>query len=283
MKNFRIIFLSLSLLAMQYSLCAAEGPTQFDMGAEFSYIQYREPDFMENKGNMYGVFGTVTHRISENQPVKSAADIFGTNQINAFKLDGRLSFGSVDYESQGTGTLDDILDFIFEIRGLAGYDIPLENGPRLTPYLGLGYRYLNDDSSGKRTTTGAAGYERESNYFYLPIGLEGLVNLNEGWSFGFVGEFDVFLMGRQVSHLSDAIAGLNDITNDQKSGYGLRGSMKLAKETESLTFFVEPFVRYWKVDDSEILAVTYSGVLVGFGLEPENNSTEYGARIGVNF
>ena len=55
------------------------------------------------------------------------------------------------------------------------------------------------------------------------------------------------------------------------------------KETETVNLFIEPFVRYWKIDDSDISPVTYGGVLVGFGLEPENNSTEVGVRAGINF
>ncbi|MBZ0165495.1 MAG: hypothetical protein K8I00_01720, partial [Candidatus Omnitrophica bacterium] len=146
-----------------------------------------------------------------------------------------------------------------------------------------GYRYLNDDSAGKRTTTGAAGYERESNYLYLPLGIGYTLPLEEGWTVAAKVEYDVFLTGEQKSHLGDAITGLNTVKNDQDSGWGVRGSVKISRETERFDFFVEPYIRYWEADDSEISAITYSGVLVGFGLEPENNSLETGARIGISF
>ena len=42
---------------------------------------------------------------------------------------------------------------------------------RLTPYLGAGYRYLFNEGSGRRTTTGHFGYDREANYYYSPIGV----------------------------------------------------------------------------------------------------------------
>lgn len=290
MRNSKLPVLILAVVLSGASAVRAEDtakpfkPTQIDVGTEFSHFQYEEPGFMEDKGYLYGVFGNISHRISENQPIKSFADIFGNgNTLNAYELDGRFSFGYVDYESTNTGTLDDIRDYIIELRGTAGYDIPLCSSFTLTPYIGLGYRYLNDDSAGERTSTGAAGYERESNYFYLPLGLNGVADLGSGWTVGLRGEFDIFLYGQQKSHLSDAIAGLGDVTNDQEDGYGLRASLKVMKETEAANFFIEPFVRYWHIDDSEISAVTYQGVLVGFGLEPENKSTEVGFRAGINF
>ena len=291
MKNWKVAVVVLGMVILSGPVLSADDqtakvfkPTSINVGTEFSYFHYEEPDFMEDKGYLYGVFANVSHRISQNQPIKSLGDIFANgNTLNAYELDGRLSFGYVDYESRSTGSLDDIRDYIFELRGTAGYDMPLCNAFTLTPYVGLGYRYLNDDSGGKRTTTGAAGYERESNYFYLPLGIKGLATLGNGWSVGLSGEYDIFLYGRQISHLSDAVAGLGDVENDQDSGYGLRASLKVMKETATANFFIEPFVRYWNVDDSEISPVTYNGVLAGFGLEPENNSMEVGFRAGINF
>lgn len=257
---------------------------QFDFGTEVSRIRYAEPNLMKNKGYMYGVFGAVTYRTAGQEGITSWRDLFsGRSPLSLFRLEGKFSYGIVDYESEGTGTLDDIPDYMLEFRGLTGFDVFPVAALRLTPYIGLGYRYLNDDSGGKTTTTGHFGYERESNYFYLPVGLETFVKGKAGWGFGMTVEYDVFLDGEQKSHLGDAVTGLNTLKNDQNSGYGLRGSLKVMKETRKFNFYLEPFIRYWKIDDSEISPVTYSGVIVGYGREPENNSTEYGVKLGLQF
>lgn len=256
-----------------------------EMGAEASYIRYEEPDIMKDTGYMAGVFAAYTHRTSTNRHIKTLGDIFSDeNKINMYRLDGKLSWGQVDYKSRNTGEIDNIDDYMIEIRGTAGYDIPVSDAWRLTPYLGFGFRYLNDDSGGRASTTGHFGYERESRYFYLPIGLETQRTFQKNWIAAMTFEYDVFLDGTQKSHLGDAVSGIDTVKNDQDGGYGLRGSFKLTKQKESYDFFVEPFIRYWNIDDSDLAVITFSGSPIGLvGQEPANNSTEYGFKLGVRY
>jgi len=86
----------------------------------------------------------------------------------------------------------------------------------------------------------------------------------------------------QRSHLSD-VAGYNTIDNDQKSGWGARGSVKIMKKADNVDFLIEPFVRYWNIKKSEETDVTYRGSIIGRGYEPKNNSTEFGVKIAVQF
>lgn len=279
-KLLRVIF-AVTFLFMSSRLYAAG---QWEFGSELSWFNYEEPNFMEEDGILYSFFSGYTYRTHENAKVGSLSEMFSNgNNINVFEVDARVGFGNVDYESVSTGSVDNIDDFIFELRGIAGYDFPVAEDSRITPYIGLGYRYLNDDSAGKTTSTGASGYERESNYFYIPIGVEAATELENDWSLSVSVEYDFFVTGKQESHLGDAIAGLSTIENDQDDGFGVRGSVKVTKKMEKFDVFIEPYVRYWKVDDSEVAPITFSGVLVGFGQEPENNSVETGARIGFNF
>lgn len=279
-KLFRVIF-AVTFLFMSSRLYAAG---QWEFGSELSWFNYEEPNFMEEDGILYSFFGGYTHRTHENAKVGSLSEMFSNgNNINVFEVDARVGFGNVDYESVSTGSVDNVDDFIFELRGVAGYDFPVAEDSRITPYIGFGYRYLNDDSAGKTTSTGASGYERESNYFYIPVGVEVATELENDWSLSASVEYDFFVTGKQESHLGDAIAGLSTIENDQDDGFGVRGSVKVTKKMEKFDVFIEPYVRYWKVDDSEVAPITFSGVLVGFGQEPENNSVETGARIGFNF
>lgn len=236
----------------------------WEIGPEISHITYEEPDVMEEKGFMYGI---------------AASYAYHNNLM--LKAEGRFSFGDVDYTN--SGTMDNIDDYMWEFRGLAGYDFPVLKATIITPYIGFGYRYLNDDMSGMTSSTGARGYERESNYYYSPIGIETITKLENGWSIGVTLEYDYFWKGIQESHLSDVDPGLNNLENDQDDGYGLRGSIKFQKKVERLDYVIEPFVRYWDIKQSDNADITYYGTYIGYGYEPKNNSTEFGIKFALKF
>lgn len=234
-----------------------------EAGPEISYIRYEEPTVMRERGFMFG--GTAS---------------YAYHNDFMFKGEGHSSIGFVDYEN--SGTIDDIFNFMFEARVLGGYDIPVSGTSILTPYIGIGYRYLMDDAGGKTSSTGAGGYKRESNYLYSPIGIETLTKLEKAWYAGIVLEYDFFWIGRQISHYEDVSANYDTLENDQHNGYGLRGSIRLKNEG-SLPFVIEPFIRYWKILKSEEEDVIYAGTVVGTGWEPKNNSTEIGLKFLFSF
>lgn len=168
---------------------------------------------------------------------------------------------------------------MLEFRGLVGGDFPVGKASTLTPYIGIGYRYLNDDSS-----FDPAGYERESNYIYSPIGINFITNLGNSWSMGVIGEYDYFWWGKQKTHWGDIVPGVDVMENRQKKGYGLRGSIALEKKYKKVIFEGGPFIRYWNIKQSEIESITYYGIPTGLvGWEPKNNSTEVGVMLGVKF
>lgn len=240
---------------------------QLELSSELYHFQYKEPDVsVEFEGPMFGLAGVFTHH--------------HPNRL-MFKADARGAVGTVDYT--GSGRIDDIRDYVLEGRMAAGYDFPMGESGLLTPFFGLGYRYLNDDSSGKVSSTGAAGYERESNYFYSPAGLEYTVRLNDQWNIGVTAEYDIFWKGQQKSHLEDADPAFDILTNDQNSGYGARGSIRLSKTSEKFNLVIEPFIRWWSIDNSETASVTYAGTILGTGYEPKNETLEVGGRIGIVF
>ena len=261
---------------MREPLEAQEKERSLEVGGDIYHFSYKEPIFdLEDKGIMYGTYAIYTVHPSEDDGLN-----FGI--IDVYQAEGRLSYGKVDYSSSGSGTLENIPDYTFELRMLAGKDYYWDEYSRVRPYVGFGFRYLNDDTGGKLSSTGASGYERESRYYYLPIGGEFKHLFNGGWEIEVQGEYDVFLQGTQVSKLTDVDGGLPDLKNEQHSGLGARGSVKLTKKTEQVNYFVEPFIRYWHIDDSEVnTAAGYLYLLTGY--EPENTSTEIGARVGVEF
>lgn len=236
----------------------------WEIGPEISFIEYQEPGVMKEEGSMLGV---------------GAAYTFHDGVM--FNVSGKISYGQMDYKN--SGTVNNIDNNMFEIRAVGGYDFIISNSFMITPFIGFGYRFLEDDGAGKISSTGHVGYLRESNYFYSPIGIRTISVLDNGWLFGAVLEYDYLWKGRQESYLSDINMGYNDIENSQDGGYGLRGSITLKKQTDLMFFALEPFIRYWNIDKSDIEYQTYYGRVTGIVWEPKNKSTEIGIKFAIGF
>ena len=144
----KVLALAIGITFVGTGVALAEGAFPkhaAEIGTEISYIKYKEPGIMDEKGMMYGVVGSYTY-----------------HNTLMFRAEGKWSYGKVDYDgelSDGTPyTINNIDDYILEFRGLLGYDFFLSQTLSLTPFTGFGYRYLNDDPS-----FDSAGYKRESN------------------------------------------------------------------------------------------------------------------------
>ncbi len=239
----------------------------FEIGPELYSFKYEEPGLMEEKGIFRG--GAFAYTYREWVP-KSPGQSLSSDKKRMARLEGRFAFGEVDYDGalmNGTPyTIDGIDDFAVEGRFLCGADW-LGSNTLNTLYMGLGYRYLNDDPS-----FDPVFYERESNYYYIPIGYEIDTNLRAGWSLAGRVEFDYLLWGMQESHFSDVAPSLPDFENDQDSGYGYRASVKLQYKSTNVNFAIEPFFRYWDIDKSEVV---YPYAV----WEPENKTTEFGIQL----
>jgi hypothetical protein len=283
-----------------------ESLNRFEVGLETFAISYREPGIMKDKGFLTGIYGTYTRRLADNQHVTTLKDAWRDKlKVNKFSVEGLLAGGDVDYESEETGTRDGLNFYLFELRGLMAYEMPVIPSGTITPFFGVGFRYLKDDSGGKVSSTNNWFYDRESRYFYLPIGFAATRQLKNRWSIGLTCEYDIFLTGKQKSHLENGGATvlsasdgqlyvLDTLENDQEEGYGLRGALKIMKRHDKWDFVFEPFVRYWELKDSQLAQWTSnSGSILWYsdparkypvyGYEPENNTTEYGVRVGFYY
>jgi hypothetical protein len=265
MKKTFLLAACLAVLVFDGSSVLALSPSSFDAGLQLSHITYKEPGLMRESGIMYGVTGAYTR-------VRPGL---------MWRIDGTLTTGQVEYVGSywdGTPlTVKGIQDTMFETRAVLGPTDFVNISSYYLPFIGIGYRYLYDGADKM-----AGGYRRESNYIYIPLGVDGLVTTKGRWSVGFTAEYDMFISGKQYSYLSDADPGYNDMENTQDSGYGYRASLKFMREgKQNLT--IEPFVKYWKIDKSNTTTITYYGTPVGSGYEPSNNSTELGVRVLIRF
>jgi hypothetical protein len=187
----------------------------------------------------------------------------------------RFMIGNVDYNG---GWIDEngikqphrlygLQDYYLDSRFLTGLTIPLKNTDfKLYPYLGIGYRYLYNDM---RYNDHLYGYQRVSQYLYVPLGMNARYRYDKDWAFSFNAEYDLFCSGKQTSAASGYVLNYN-----QNKGYGLRFSSRAAREVKNVTLFVEPFLRYWHIACSEI---------VDKGCEPKNYTREFGVQLGVQF
>jgi hypothetical protein len=81
----------------------------------------------------------------------------------------------------------------------------------------------------------------------------------------------------------------SDLVNDQNEGYGLRASLRITRELdETFLLAVEPFWRYWDIEQSEPGDFDEYNPFLGkvvqrTGYEPANSSTEYGVNVVLIF
>jgi|TARA_B110000259_G_C14003597_1_gene397175 hypothetical protein len=181
----------------------------------------------------------------------------------------RFGYGQVDYASAGTGTMADIPDW--QIEGTWYFGLPFENETyRITPIAGLGYRYLLNASGHKLSSSGHSGYDRESRYLYLPVGLNFETQTSqEGTYWELRGEYLFFLWGQQKSYLSDVGASFSDITNDQEEGSGIKLSARYYLDKN---FSIEGYTEFWDIADSKL-------DVSGNFMEPRNTTRETGVRL----
>jgi hypothetical protein len=247
--------------AQQVSLKTQPGVA---LGLSASYYHYKEPSIaVTEEGYKAGIDLAIT-------AVRST-DWF-------IRGDGRFAYGRIDYT--GTGSKDANPDWYTELRGTIGKDFDYDRYS-LSPYTGIGYRYLFNDLRGV-TSTGAAGYRRESRYIYIPVGVTHRLRLESSARLSTTFEFDYLVQGWQKSNLTDATALLPNQTNKQHSGYGIRASVFYEKANWSFG----PWVHYWRINQSEMTSATVTvagGTLRALIFEPKNKTTEIGLRLGYKF
>jgi hypothetical protein len=233
--------------------------TSNELAISLGLYRYEEPGLMSLRGVKSGFDLRTTHAYPARQ-------VFLRGEL-------RYAGGTVDYSSNGTGSSTREPDWYFEGRALFGRDWLLQRAT-VSSYVGLGYRFLLNDGRGI-STTGAAGYRRESTYLYLPVGLIFRGELRNGNEWIGTFEYDQLLSGSQFTKLSDTGMGYGDITSKQSEGYGMK--LRLSYVTD--TWSAGPYLHYWNIADSSVEPIYLNGNLDGYGLEPQNRTTEVGLEL----
>jgi hypothetical protein len=185
-------------------------------------------------------------------------------------------------------------DWYLEGRALLGKDLIAQRWA-WSPYSGVGLRHLSNG------TTGTAGY-RTDDYLYAPFGITARTSVASHGALSLTLEYDLLIHGWQKTRDSAlgggdvpatpaapafTIDSFTDISFTQSRGWALRAS---GKYSITRNWSVEPYYVYWMVSASpvnyETVAFTVNNVTAHEQLgayEPNNNTNEFGARLGFRF
>lgn len=76
--------------------------------------------------------------------------------------------------------------------------------------------------------------------------------------------------------------GLRKIKNKQNSGYGVRASVSYYGSAKRFDWMIEPYIRYWDIDDSEPEFIR-DGPFIHRFWEPDNSTRELGVSARIRF
>ncbi|HHV01240.1 MAG TPA: hypothetical protein GXX68_03510 [Defluviitoga tunisiensis] len=180
-----------------------------------------------------------------------------------FKVEGKFAYGNISYDGSTSDghpvKLNNVFDYTFEIRELIGKQFSLNSEIFISPFLGLGYRNLNDEL-GKASYL---GYKRESNYLYLPIIIQTSINLKKDIIMYNEFEYDLFFLGIQNSYLSDVNPVYSNVRNIQNQGFGLTDHLSFSVPLFNSIISTKLFIRYWHVEKSSLAYLKKSGENIG--------------------
>jgi hypothetical protein len=203
----------------------------------------------------------------------------------AFQNDWFL-LGQVDYNNgpvkySGSGTASGIPQYYVNFKAALGHDFAF-NGFVLSPYIGFGYRYLDQAFGGTTTSTGAPGYDRQSTYNYIPIGVIHRTSVNDNKAkLETTLEYNYLISGNQFSGFASANPALSNQNNAQNSGYGI--NLTILYKQDQWGF--GPYYKYWNIADSQTNSTNFvaSGIRYSGIYEPANTTNEFGLKLTYSF
>ncbi|MBF0484626.1 MAG: hypothetical protein HQL25_08000 [Candidatus Omnitrophica bacterium] len=249
-----------------------------------SNYKYEEPGLMKDKGTMQGLNASYIFRPDQN-------NILHNKFINTFHLEAAYNFipGHAKYEGgYSNGLITNSLDVklndysIWDARSLLGKEF-VTNGTFSEMYTGFGWRYLNDEPPVPYNVVDQGNtvimYQREQWYYYMPFGVNVTHKFSPKYKLSLNAEYDWMFYGHNISNMTSAYNYLGVLGGDklefyQHHGHGYRGSIEFSTVGKYVEFFIRPYVEYWWLARSTINS--------GF-VEPENNTFQFGSKIGIRF
>jgi hypothetical protein len=242
--------------------------TENSLGVSLTNYKYKEPNVMQLKARKAGIDYAGTYAFGSSWP--------NSDQGWFFRGEARYAFGNADYSSPISGSIDNTKDWYYELRGLFGRDVSMGSYV-LSPYAGLGFRYLYNDLRFSDTCLngqgGTRGYQRISTYQSAVLGLTHKVKTSGGAQLISSVEYMHLIKGKQKANLSeDTCRNPRDpnVSLNQNKGYGLR----LTTAWRSGPWSVGPTITYWDIEQSATVSNWF---------EPKNTTLEVGLKGSYHF
>lgn len=230
---------------------------QFEIHGEIFPAKIRESYLSrpDNKleGTMYGV---------------NAAYVLGLGR-NFLKINPRYAASKLEHKWHNNVIADRGSAFIFETRGIFGRDVDVYNCISISPYIGLGYTYFNNDA-GKKLTLNPWHFAKAT-HLYVPIGFDLKVGFENCFSLISNLEFDWLMRG---TIRTDTFLCKTETTSSD--GYGVRFSIGGAVDFSSFSLEVKPFIHFWKIDGKDHRCLS-----CGLTADPQYQSRMVGISFGV--
>lgn len=240
-------------------------------GFGYGYREFVDGDLLiQDKGSMAGL------HLSYVQPLARGLFVRGI-------LAGAA--GEIDYDPLDEPVIEDIEQRTGRLEAHLGYDVRLGRYTTLTPFVGYGFRLLEDLSAGRSTASGLRGYDREITYHYVPVGLAVRIPVGARPSLTVSAQYNHLIGGSALSKFAELDSRVPNVELDFTGGHGLEASAMLSVPVGRHAINVGPFIRRWSIADSEDFSIANpddpTEVLVL--REPENRTTEVGLRVSFSF
>ncbi len=251
-----ILFILANVFLLSYANADDKIGMTHELGLQVTgSYDYNEPEFMHNKSELQEQW------LDNYGLVYNFKNSFMLNDfLTELEFDSDYRHIKYDYWSDRTGTLDDVENFVYNLRGLYGVQLT----DKLMLKSGFGYRYLLDQDDGRLSTTGHSGYDRIQEYKYIPIVAE-LVAPIGSINGKLKLEYDHVFWGHNESKVS---SGTLKFRNDD--GYMVKASYKIPYKG----FYLEPYYEFQSIEES---------TLDGSAQEPSNTTDEFGIRLTKKF
>lgn len=141
----------------------------------------------------------------------------------------------------------------------------------LTPYSGIGYRYLVD-----HLQEVSGGYKREANYAYGILGISSYFMIADKVQLAPYFQYHYLLFGKQFSYIDGEDS--SPLVHKQRQGYGYEIGLPVALSSND-RWQLTAFYRYWHIADSNKVVNSHQ-ILT---MEPDNKTKEFGVKIDYRF
>ena len=233
----------------------------------------KQSNFMQDNGVMFGVGGSYELTYKDRVFLRPEA---------------RVAYGFTSYTNYRNSKYPkaSIPNLIFEPRLLVGGNISLSKTFKLSPYIGLGYRYKSDDGSDLVSEQNRKLYKRLSQYWYIPVGSRLTYDFTNRWFVKAMAEYNWFISGRQFSYIKERYP--SPLVYKQQNGWGAKGELLVGHRFDRVSIAFGPYMNYWKVGKTPIVTYSeqdnegriYTG---GKAREPDNITKEMGVKLNFYF